>query len=53
MDKFLTLDKIIRDAFVAGDTVLLLKVADMLAVYADERTLSAVLGALDHKEVSA
>lgn len=53
MDKFLALDKIIRDAYFAGDTMLLLKVADMLAVHADERTLTAILGVLTPEEVSA
>lgn len=53
MSKFLELDKIIRDAFAADDKVMLLRVADMLAVYADERTLGTVLSALEHKGVSA
>lgn len=46
MDKFIALDKIIRDAYVAGDTMLLLKVAGVLALHADERVLTATLATL-------
>jgi hypothetical protein len=53
MDKFLALDKIIRDAYVAGDKDLLLKVAGVLALHADERTLGTVLRTLEDAEVSA
>jgi hypothetical protein len=53
MDKFLALDKILRDAYVAGDKDALLRIAGVLALYADDRTLGTVLTALEKKEVSA
>ena len=53
MDKFLALDKIIRDAYVAGDKDTLLRVAGMLALRADEQTLGTVVRALTPEEVPA
>jgi hypothetical protein len=53
MDKFLALDKIICDAYVADDKMLLLKIAGVLALHADERTLGTVLRSLEDAEVRA
>jgi hypothetical protein len=53
MDKFLALDKILRDAYAADDKMLLLKIAGVLALHADERTLDTVLRTLEDVEVSA
>ena len=45
-DSFMKLDKIIRDAYVADDKMLLLKIAGVLALHADERVLTATLASL-------
>jgi hypothetical protein len=52
-ESFLQLDRIMCDAYAADDKMLLLKIAGVLALYADEKTLTATLAAVTPEAVTA